>query len=99
MANLATHTARSSVRLIRQALSDLRAASANLSDDANIQEIARSADVLSGAIKRLAAYVGDVPTEAEPPRQRENIDIKQVNRILEAAQASTRCPKCGCLQP
>lgn len=98
MADLATHTARSSVRLIRQALSDLRAASADLSNDVNIQEVTRSADVLSGAIKRLAAYVGDAPQDDESPRQRRSIDIKHVNRVLAAAIKGEICPKCNLLK-
>ena len=98
VADLASHTARSSVRLIKQALADMRTASADLSSDANIQEVTRSADVLSGAIKRLAAYVGDAPKEDETPRQRASIDINRVNRILKAADAGCVCPKCGLLR-
>ncbi len=99
MADLASHTARSSVRLIKQALADMRAASADLTSDANIQEVTRSADVLSGAIKRLAGYVGDASTEAVPPRQRVSIDIGRVNRIIRAAMNDEKCPICGLLRP
>lgn len=99
MADLASQTARSSVRLIKQALADMRAASADLTSDANIQEVTRSADVLSGAIKRLAAYVGDAPTEAVTPLQRVSIDIGRVNRIIRAAMNDAKCPICGLLRP
>jgi len=98
VADLASHTARSSVRLIKQALFDLRAASADLLNDANIQEVTRSADVLSGAIKRLASYVGDAPKE-EVPRQRASININRVNRILKTVEAGSVCPSCGLLRP
>jgi len=99
VADLASQTARSSVRLIKQALADMRAASADLTSDANIQEVTRSADVLSGAIKRLAAYVGDASIEVVPPRQREEIDIERVNRIISAAMKGEACPTCGHLRP
>ena len=98
MADLASQTARSSVRLIQQALSDLRAASADLSNDVNIQEVTRSADVLSGVIKKLASYVGDAPNEDESPRKRASIDIERVSRILKAAETGCVCPTCGHLR-
>lgn len=99
VSDLASQTARSSVRLVKQALSDLRAASADLSNDANIQEVTRSADVLSSAIKRLASYIGDAPNEDEAPRQRVSIDIRRVNRIIRAAMNDEKCPICGLLRP
>lgn len=99
MADLASHTARSSVRLIKQALADMRAASADLSSGANIEEVTRSADVLSGAIKRLASYVGDAPPDVVTPRQREVIDIHHVTRIIGAAMKGETCPSCGHLRP
>lgn len=102
MPNLASRTARSSVKLIRQSLADLRAASADLSNDANIQEVTRSADVLSGAIKRLERYVKDGPMENDPPAPnsgRPRIDIVRVARNLAAIKKGDVCPKCAFLRP
>ncbi len=96
--DLASQTARSSVRLIKQALADMRGASADHSD-VNIQEVTRSVDMLSSAIKRLAAYVADTPKEDETPRKRGSKDITRVNRILEPANEVSVCPKCGHLRP
>lgn len=99
VANLVSQTARSSVRLIKQALADMRAASSDLSSGANIQEVSRSADVLSNSIKRLSSYVGDVSENNELPRQRESIDIERISRIIEAAVKGENCQKCGRFRP
>lgn len=98
MTNLHTQTARSSVRLIRQALADLRAASADLSNEANFKELVSASDVLSSSIKRLSAYTGDAQQNDESPRQRVSVDINRVSRILQAAEAGNVCPSCGNLR-
>ena len=98
MNDLQAQTGRSSVRLIKQALSDLRAASTDLQNPTSITEVTRSADVLSSAIKRLSFHIGDAPKEDDAPRQRVSIDIERVNRILGAAEEGKVCPLCGHLR-
>lgn len=86
------------MRLIRQALADLRAASVDLENEANFKELVNASDVLSSSIKRLAGYVGDAPQDDESPRTRVSVDINRVSRILQAAEAGNVCPSCGNLR-
>ena len=92
---LKSRTATSSVALIRRALADLRAASTSLDSDENaFDEIVRSAETLSGGIKRLSVYASDVPKTAPIEPTEKSVDIQHVNRVLAALENGV-CPKCG----
>lgn len=92
---LKSRTATSSVALIRRALADMRAASANLEAEGAFDEIVRSAETLSGGIKRLSVYAQDIPSKKAPsPTEKSAVEVEHVARVLSAAKNGT-CKRCG----
>ncbi len=95
MPTLKQSTAASAIRLLHVNLDDLRSYALDF-DPHQIDRLIKSADLISGQLKKLFEYV--VETDANnAPKQPPGtiIDISAVSRFLDSVQGNHICGRCG----
>ncbi|MDA8584982.1 hypothetical protein N9L47_01800 [Rhodobacteraceae bacterium] len=91
---LKSRTARASLFLLRENLSDLRRYAADPDPD-SIDRLIKTAELTSTTIKKLMAWLSDEPTNEVRKASGPKVDPSTLLRALRAINTGNTCPDCG----
>lgn len=98
MSELKNETAKSSARLVKQMLRDMRWHAGRLDDPSSVESVPSLAGTLSESVKKLSQILDDtLPEQPDEPRQTvPRIDMAAVENFIAVTKGDRQpCPKCG----
>lgn len=99
MSELKSRTARSSAKLVKQMLRDMRWHAARLDDPASVESVLTMAGTLSESVKKLSQILGDPTPANETQKTRDTapkIGMEALKNFIAVSDSGADfCPDCG----